>query len=225
MSKDRPVLFSAPMVRALLARAKTQTRRVINPQPDWDAEVVRTILDGLVWPIGGFNQQCGGPIQLPRFAVGDLLYVREAWRTLHANDCLAPRQLADDSSKVTYEADPENRNPLWAFGKFRQGMHMPRWASRLTLTVAQVRVQRLQEISEADAIAEGCRPIGSEFLIPGQYLYSDPSKPRTALSATSAYESLWNGLNEPRGFGWDTNPWVVAVSFSVIKQNIDQVKP
>ncbi|MER9471028.1 hypothetical protein [Mesorhizobium sp. M0520] len=204
------------MVRALLAGSKTQTRRVLR------AKAGMTIADATVDAgpaCGGIGRRLELPVDKLKFpyAVGDRLYVREAWKTSSQHDSFAPRDLLG-TAPVYFTADDR----LWPVAKYRQAMHMPRWASRLTLIVTQVLVQRLQEISEADAIAEGCRPIGSEFLIPGQYFYSDASKSRTALSATSAYESLWNGLNEPRGFGWDTNPWVVAVSFTVEHCNIDE---
>ncbi|TIL34252.1 hypothetical protein [Mesorhizobium sp.] len=217
---DRPILFSAPMVHALIANRKTQTRRVLNPQPEADAKFAGVERDGS-WL---FTKGCFYGKLKPRYTVGDRLYVREAWRTeSHAYDDLAPSDM-DADYPVIYEIDAD-----WSLnmsvGRFRQGMHMPRWASRLTLVVRAVRVQRLQDIGEEDAIAEGCAPLGSEFLIPGQYLYSDPSKPRTAISATSAYESLWNQINEARGYGWDANPWIVAVSFTVEHRNIDEARP
>ncbi|MCF6120832.1 MAG: hypothetical protein E5X35_07295 [Mesorhizobium sp.] len=227
---DRPILFSGPMVRALLASTKTQTRRVIGPdfrKVDWtDPDTnCQTCKGNAYWgkTMSSWTRcpACVRP-RTDRFAVGDRLYVREHWRTeSHAYDDLAPSDM-DADYPVIYDADAD-----WSLnksvGRFRQGMHMPRWASRLTLIVRAVRVQRLQDIGEEDAIAEGCAPLGSEFLIPGQYLYSDPSKPRTAISATSAYESLWNQINEARGYGWDANPWVVAVAFTVEHRNIDQV--
>ncbi|BCH33255.1 hypothetical protein MesoLjLc_51850 [Mesorhizobium sp. L-8-10] len=225
--KNLPILFSSPMVRALLREieqpgtGKTQTRRILTPQPDWDHEVVKTILDGLVWPIGKYDQQCGGPVKLPPYSVDDRLYVREAWRAETTFDRWKPKDIPA-GNKIECEEDRTFDNAR-CWGKRRPGMFHPRWASRITLTVTDVRVQRLQEISEEDAIAEGCSPLGPEFLIPGQYLYSDPSKPRTAISATSAYESLWNSLNAKRGFGWDVNPWVTAYTFKPILGNIDEV--
>ncbi|TIM05747.1 hypothetical protein [Mesorhizobium sp.] len=222
---DRPILFSGPMVRALLAGTKTQTRRVLQPQPDSRTNEC-CVSDGKWMGIGpsvtGGTAQWDQWRKLP-FAKADRLYVREAWGTDAAYDDLSPAAMGGEEP-IRYDADGEHQT--WGYpaisklGRFRQGMHMPRWASRLTLVVRAVRVQRLQEINSEDAIAEGCAPLGSEFLIPGQYLYSDSSKPRTAISATSAYESLWNQINEARGYGWDANPWVVAVAFT---RNIDQV--
>ncbi|WP_245459921.1 hypothetical protein [Mesorhizobium sp. M1B.F.Ca.ET.045.04.1.1] len=226
---DRPILFSGPMVRALLESRKTQTRRVITPQPDWDAEVVETKLFGLTWPIGKYGQQCGGPIALPRFAIGDRLYVREV--------CMA-EELADGSDGVRYLADNaflaiantreagdrwcdlfnySGKRPSGRRGRKVPGMHMPRWASRLTLIVTDVRVQRLQAINEIDAWAEGVQDCGE---IDGGRHISGHGK--------TLYANLWDHLNKDRAGGayaWAANPWIVAVSFNVIKQNIDRVKP
>ncbi|RWH31600.1 hypothetical protein [Mesorhizobium sp.] len=229
---DRPILFSSPMVRALLAGQKTQTRRVLMKTRN--GTPVEMHPDGRSVP---FNdpKQWGFPYYdrstdshdvmfLPDyvkglFKVGDRLWVREAWRTTCNIDGVKPRFLdAGHRSKVTFEADPENRNPLWAFGRLRPGMHMPRWASRLTLTVTDVRVQRLQEISEADAIAEGLR--WRDAL---QAWTAGGDNWPTFLDPRRSYAGLWNHLNAERGFGWETNPWVVAVSFTADRRNIDAV--
>lgn len=252
---DRPMLFSGTMVRAILDGRKTQTRRVLHVQPpEWvnfceqpqmfnvshqwvpsglwrwaelDENRHRALRQ---WPIDGEGSHYW---LRPRFAVGDRLYVREAWRTLHKFDCLAPRHLADDPSKVTFEADPERRNPLWAFGRLRPGMHMPRWASRLTLIVTDVRVERLQDISEADAIAEG---IACENVIIGAHGDTGHHCEITAdrywngtedddfeghEAGEDAYADLWDRINAARGFGWDTNPWIATVTFTVHRANID----
>ncbi|MBP2495235.1 hypothetical protein ABID82_002434 [Methylobacterium sp. PvP062] len=253
---DRPILFSAPMVQALLREAhqpgtgKTQTRRILKPQPpDWAtfcqqpdmlnvehrwvpsrlwrwSEPEQTPRRALrAWPVDAEGEHYW--MRLP-WQVGDRLWVRESWRTLQKVDCLKPRDLADDRSKVTYEADPENRNPLWVFGKRRPSLFMPRWASRLTLLVTDVRVERLQGISEADAIAEGIERLRS-----GRGFY-DPTlshaDSRAACrfggyfeTATHAFEALWRSINGADA--WEENPWVVAVTFSVHARNIDQLAP
>lgn len=216
---DRPILFSGPMVRALIDGHKTQTRRVVTPQPDWDHEVVETRLDGLTWPIGKYGQQCGGPIPLPRFAVGDRLWVRESIGRRPAS--FLGVEATNGVETAFYKADDDdvietagfNVCPWWK-AKSLPGMHMPRWASRLTLIVTDVRVQRLQEINEVDAWDEGVQDCGE---IDGGRQISGYGK--------TLYANLWDSLNADRGYGWKTNPWVCAVSFNVIKQNIDQVKP
>lgn len=218
---DLPITFSGSMVRALLREierpgtGKTQTRRVINPQPKPHPhhEPVRVEHRGgkrWVWMVhtdrpsyqfatGDWNS---------RYVPGDRLYVREHWRTLHKLDCLAPRDLAEDRSIITFEADPERRNPLWSFGKFRQAMHMPKWASRITLIVTDVRVERLQDCSEADALAEGIDRIH----FPERGDWGWPQR---------AYAKLWDEINGPGA--WEANPWVAAYTFKPILGHIDQI--
>lgn len=227
---DKPILFSGPMVRALLEGRKTQTRRVLPVQPSFD-EVAEMQIGGAtcdpvafpdrpyVW-LNGWDGSVVGPIiNPPRIIQGDRLYVREAWRTGMHIDNRAPRDIMPFVT-VFYESDGEfirggnrlskalNQDEL---GKFRQAMHMPRWASRLTLLVTDVRVQRLPEISEQDAIAEGCKG----------YVSNDGEDGESPIEE---FQALWNTLNTERGYGWATNPWVVAYSFEVIKSNIDQIE-
>lgn len=230
---DRPILFSAPMVQALLRQArqpgtgKTQTRRLLKPQPpEWAtfcqqpdmlnvehrwvpsrlwrwSEPEQTPRRALrAWPVDAEGEHYW--MRLP-WQVGDRLWVRESWRTLQKVDCLKPRDLADDRSKVTYEADPENRNPLWAFGKRRPSLFMPRWASRLTLLVTDVRVERLQDISEEDAKAEGAAGM-----------------PTWGCHRNGFY-AIWLDIHGHES--WQANPWVVAVTFTVHARNIDHLAP
>jgi hypothetical protein len=141
------------------------------------------------------------------YAPGDRLYVREHWRTETSEyDGVAPRDLPA-STPVLYEADA-NWSLNKTVGRFRQGMHMPRWASRITLTVTDVRVQRLQEISSADSIAEGCRPHANSLTID-----CDTPDPR------DDYRRVWETINGPGA--WDANPWVAAYAFTVELGNID----
>ena len=207
---DRPILFSGPMVRALMEGRKTQTRRVFVPPPPFD------FFDDI-------SVELAAGVITPKYAPGDRLWVREAWRTLHTSDCLAPRHLAEDPSKVTFEADSHRRNPLWAFGKLRPGMFMPRWASRLTLHVTDLRVQRLQEISEADARAEGIepreiRPV-HDIDQPAETWWFGTENGRA--TAKSAFRDIWDSLNAERA-PWASNPWVVAVTFRPVLGNIDR---
>jgi hypothetical protein len=190
------------MVSALLDGRKTQTRRVlsipflegINPQ---HTGLVATRSYGSTWQVYG-TADASKPFDV-RYAVGDLLYVREAWRVPAQDDRTPPRDL--QRQIIGYEADCR-RGQISATGKFRHARHMPRWASRLTLKVTDVRVERVKQISEADARAEGW------------------GKWRTPIAW---FATLWNSINAPRGFGWEENPWVVAISFSVIRANVDHL--
>lgn len=228
--RGKPILFSAPMVRALLAGTKTQTRRVIKPQP--------TVHPNGAWSWdgrnGGFVGAAGTHVDegFPeaaryhaRIQPGDRLWVREAWRTDAAFDDIAPRNL-DIAIPYRFESDGVWVDPYeirgLSAGRLRASMHMPRWASRLTLIVTDVRVQRLQEISEEDADAEG---FGGGF--PDEVM-PDVFPPRDGngwgdLSIAQCYGHLLDSIN---GAGsWAANPWVAAYTFTVHHQNIDALTP
>ena len=196
---DRPILFSAPMVRALLDGRKTMTRRVIKPQPrdpqmfggDWfDMAVERS------------RAHDDGETPITKYTVGDRLWVREAWKPHSLYDHMKPRDIP--ATKVFYLAD-DGYSPSGSRG--RPSMFMPRWASRLTLTVTGVKVERLRDISEKDARAEGVEsrvPMGRVDL---NYAWRQ------------CFRELWLSINGPGS--WEANPWVRAVSFTVERRNID----
>lgn len=221
---ERPILFSAPMVLALLAGTKTQTRRIMKPQPREHHWFGLPGYEHRLYPnpvVGGFAARsvhshhipgkeravdCGEWISCPYGAPGDRLWVRETWRPeiahshgMDACDC------ADVTT--TYAAGGERRYtpgsripnewlmPVAAKRGNVPGIHMPRWASRLSLEVTGVRVERLREISEVDAKAEG---VG--FHVGGP---------------VHAYRVLWNSIN---GAGsWAANPWVWVVELERVK--------
>jgi hypothetical protein len=204
---DRPILFSAPMVQALIAGRKSQTRRIAKPKwrdgvnPDfsgWRSERV----GGRSWQIIG-GMGVGADVAAP-CAPGDRLYVREA---LKWTDALV---YAADSAPVPFDNMPAD---FVAGRRFVTGMFMPRWASRLTLTVTDVRVQRLQEISAADSIAEGVECPTCEAMS------VSACNRRGCFASIEAYRNLWNSLHGPDA--WGENPWVTAISFTVQQGNID----
>ena len=184
---SRPILFSAPMVRALLAGRKTQTRRKLKPQhclapsmqtPEWAATHC---------PYGGH---------------GDQLWVREAWRVTKSYDSFDAAKIwiasgGDMASCIHYEAD--GAKPIWA-GRYRHARFMPRWASRITLEIESVSVERLHEISLKDAQAEAPPPCDTKRMF-GSYV--------------ACYRELWEEIN---GHGsWALNPWVWKISFRRMK--------
>jgi hypothetical protein len=230
---DKPILFSAPMVRALLAGTKTQTRRILNdvpPPPSMDAIHSRHVAlhpapyfdsycserktalnprgKSQVWCWWTRDDRAGDSIQV-RWKPGDRLWVREAWRTeSSAYDDLKPADMDADYT-VLYDADADwklNKST----GRSRVSIHMPRWASRLTLLVTDVRVERLHDISEDDAKAEGCSAGG----------WVDENDVGSS-SYVEGYARLWNTINGPGA--WEANPWIVALTFKVIRGNIDEV--
>lgn len=218
---SRPILFSGPMVRALLDGTKTQTRRALRP----DQGLFREGQEGVdCWT--GFmgwqsvewafaNRGACGKGCLPRIAVGDLLWVRERGWMSPRKDAFLP--LVDNEGKAP--TSPQDGAPY----KATPSIHMPRWASRLTLEVTEVRVQRLHEISEADAEAEGCLFDAEKrwWHVPG---VEHPNKDFPVLARPTAremYAALWDAIN---GSGaWGGSPWVVAYTFTVHRENVDDL--
>jgi hypothetical protein len=159
------------------------------------------------------------------YTPGDRLYVREAhslWAD--ADSAHAAQWIEGSNDPCIYRADykPETGSEAIGGSGWRPSIHMPRWASRLTLTVTEVRVQRLQEISEADAWAEGCKP--GELNARGEPFPAEEPHAKGGTigwdNAVDWYADLWNSLHGPDA--WEANPWVVAVSFTVQRGNIDQ---
>lgn len=241
MSTERPILFSGPMVRAILEDRKTQTRRVVKPQPVWIESSGRwwwAIPKRALQP--GCSTACVTasrewheympPGCCPYGQPGDLLWVREMFRLEHREDfgdyyirhaglssrtnlsfCnLAGEQrdhLAEMAAKDRWwraAGRLENGDPLplW-LGRWRPSIHMPKWACRLWLRVEDVRVERLQEISEEDARAEGVEPVS----------YASPDNRHLTHPYRDGFASLWDFINGKRA-PWKSNPWVWAVTFS-----------
>lgn len=241
---DRPILFSAPMVRALLEGRKTQTRRIITPnnlrvytggldysgsyvKPDEamfeaafnNARNFRRIEHVIAWVTdpaphqrSAVMSQWTGRLQ---YAVGDRLWVREAWRADARLDKRSPKEIKTHHPSIEYLAT-DSQDSFGVMGKNRVSIHMPRWASRITLDVIDVRVERLQDISEADAIAEGI-----EGDTDGWKDYLMPST-QCCGSAVGSFQTLWDSINGSAA--WKANPWVAAYTFNVINCNIDKIE-
>lgn len=211
--KVRPILFSAPMVRAILDGSKTQTRRVVK-QFDPPPSDLRIPDDIAFFDDSGSVYRTKCPYGQP----GDRLWVREAWRAARGWDKTKPA-LIPQGSPIRFEADGSAIN-LDAFdedepreyGKLRPNIFMPRWASRIDLEITGVRVERLQECSEADAIAEGLKPLGDEedrtWSVDGTS-FTEHEDPR------DTYRDLWESINGPGS--WNANPWVWVIEFRRIK--------
>jgi hypothetical protein len=213
------------MVRAILEGRKTQTRRVLTPQNslfngtswtklhktqkwNWDGAWV----DPGPSPVGnpgpylklpwltGDDDIFDGSVHriYPMTQPGDRLWVREAW----ARTSIAPILDTIENPVVVYR-ECDNRCDYG--GPWRPSIHMPRWASRITLEVTEVRVQRLQEIGEEDAEAEGW-PAAEDRATAGVAEIRD-------AYPIGWFAALWDGLNAKRGYGWDVNPWIVALTF------------
>lgn len=195
MTRERPILFSAPMVRAILDDTKTQTRRVVKPRKDRyiGCELAPGELAGEVNNGEFANCPYGRP--------GDRLWVRETW----AYD--------DEDGEILYRADDIDATRNWdqqkhesglSKYKWRPSIFMPRVASRITLEITEVRVERLNSISEADAIAEG--------LIRAPYGWWSGREGSSSPTPQGAYALLWQDINGPES--WSANPWVWVIEFT-----------
>lgn len=193
--RERPILFSALMVRSILSGQKTQTRRVVKPQSAvLTDELARSL--GVRPPERANQPVIGSPFGQP----GDRLWVRETWAPLDQGF-----DTAEESSFLVYRADAERPEPR----RWRPSIHMPRRASRITLEITSVRVERLQDISEADCLAEGITPAAIEC---------DPRDADEAHSsyAIGEYRDLWESIYGHAS--WRANPWVWVVDFKRVPE-------
>jgi hypothetical protein len=215
--KELPIQFSGAMVRPLLDGIKTQTRRVVT-LPKYFSNCHIEVIDGAPLVVNTREPIARRGIGCPYGEQGDCLYVRERWAAGACADSLAPRELHPatwlrDNGGLWFEADgAEPTHAISPRGKWRQGMFMPKWASRIKLENVRVRVERVQDISEDDAIAEGLTPA----IVAGQTLWELPNGAKVA-DPRRAYRALWESLNASRGYGWDVNPYVWVVEFRKVK--------
>lgn len=240
--KERPIIFSGPMVLAIPDARKTQTRRVIVPQPLF-------LADGGCW-----YPECG-PRRAKHYAneahlrkglttdfspygqPGDRLWVREThyrWgRYIKSGQTPAglprwrfyPISVGGIYPNVHYLGD-ERITPATVRTKLgwhkRPAIFMPRWASRLTLENQRIRVERVQEISEEDAIAEGVEMEQCASTVDA-WASMGLSNPRPS-SHREGFINLWDSINAKRGFGWDVNPWVRIIEFSPVPNQGNDVE-
>ena len=209
---ERPVLFSAPMVRALLAGRKTQTRRIAKPRRA-NSLLAREPDGSMMWT-DSFILDAGNRTALLEEApahVGETMYVREAFRFGVQFDDVKPSMVPQTQGSVGrtvfYEADGTPCHNYCA-GKLRPGIHMPRWCSRIERTIVDVRLERLEDCSEADAIAEGlvwnpALEAWAALETPSWPTFTDPRR---------SYAGLWNHINGPGS--WAQNPLVWVIEFS-----------
>lgn len=222
--KEKPILFSTPMVRAILSGQKTMTRRVVTPQPDdhrWRklpgyAFSVRTYetSEGLS---ARFQHHLDGVGEQPLWVkspygnVGDCLWVRESWRAYSSLDHLPPKFISQGAA-IEYLAGGTNvigQPLLYGMGKSRPSIFMPRWASRITLEITGVKVERLNQISNEDILREGIRSESCNICV-----HAGGSGCDSCFSILKPFRELWDSINgKTPGKFWDDNPYVWAVSF------------
>lgn len=233
--KERPILFSGPMVRAILEGHKTQTRRVIKnmPKRPYPIGIAGSIfqfdekLNSWQWwahERDAFWRPRGDAIKCPYGQPGDRLWIRETF-TIETNFNLDPCDPPFKDERPVKWTESEDWGRYWEQCHYRAtepehqlvheddcrkceddgycnswspSIHMPRWASRITLEITNVRVERIQDINELDTLAEGIHVQCSD---------EDMSE------QLEAFEDLWDSINAKRGFGWDKNPWVWVIEF------------
>ena len=223
--KSRPILFSAPMVRAILAGQKTQTRRIVKPQPPCEGFRLGTCLSStnrseegkhrwIKEDIFSDHKNPNKSFRFPFGRPGDRLWVKETWRTTRGLDHCKPTGLAE-GAPIQFDADQWRPGfGLQEPGKTRVSLFMRRWMSRITLEIESVRVERLQDITEGDAMAEGVIEVPKKFGTGARFwrdyrLSGDGTF--CVLTPRESYRSLWDSIN---GAGaWDLNPWVWVISF------------
>jgi hypothetical protein len=204
----KPIIFSTPMVKAILDGRKTQTRRVIkvdDAPENWKISIAGTSI----------VRAEPYDVKLPRYAIGNILWVREKWRTVdyeycdgkwsasieYADGIRGPRVFYYDNSDVGIPVDSIYSQTGW-----HSPIFMPRDAARIFLRVKNVRVERVQDITEEDAKAEGCIDGKSKDVL------------KFDLTARDVFAKLWNSINAKRGYRWETNPWVWVYEFEKINK-------
>jgi len=205
--KETGIIMSGSHPVDILEGRKTMTRRVIKPQPIQSVAVIKqhSCFPDLWVPytndgrmvnnnLGSHKNDCEYFCHYGQ--VGDRLWVKETWR---------PYDFYKDIGRVHYKADNPDNLPLST--KWRSPIFMPRWASRINLEITGLRVERLQEITGEDCLAEGIPERGTIFMHPTA----------RGIPLIHAYANLWDSLNAKRGYGWETNPWVWVIEFKILQ--------
>ncbi len=214
--KEQPIIFTGDSIRRILERRKTQTRRVCRdqtPKKYWWGDNLPMIPDGKEKYTGWVKDipkvAIGIPTKCPYGIPGDRLWVRERFRV----DKPFTGDLDHDltTHRITYYADdhPKYRDQ----DKWKPSIFMPRKASRITLEVVSVRVERIQLISNADILAEGVTPVEIDPI--------DPPDPWDDFHQAYRlpFEKLWNSINAKRGYGWEQDPWCWVVEFKPLGES------
>jgi hypothetical protein len=211
---EHPIIFSAPMIRSILGGTKNQTRRIVKER---DVSIpLLSLRSNTKWSGGGFwcEDKEGGvftaPGRCPFGSVGDRLWVRETMRWSSTIGVRDYSVFGADAEHTVLDAWP------WQ-GKVLSGIHMPRRASRITLEITDVRVQRVQEISEDDAKAEGVAPFFERYPCVGRDQSICTGEFARDFPYRASYACLWDEINGDRAL-WSSNPFVWAISFTRVEQ-------
>lgn len=198
---ERPILFSGPMIRAILDGTKTQTRRVVTAKvwdQDEDGKRRQYVTTPGVW--GDGREMTAAEVterfRCPYGQPGDRLWVRETclMQSVAEGPVLDIMYADHEDYDICYPSKGDAFDLGW---RVRPSIFMPRWASRITLELTDVRVERVQEISEEDALAEGCFD----------------EKEHDGSLPSEVFRDLWDSINAKRGYGWEVNPWCWVLTF------------
>lgn len=227
---EHPILFTRLMVRALIDGRKTQTRRIMKYQTEGrigGPELFNPVVinrDGEEEPgteiFGVYGEDWG--LKFPYGRPGERLWVRETWATHTALDVLRPKRLPH-AAFIYYRADNGTEPRKW-----RPSIFIPRWASRLTLEITNIRVERVKDITETDAEAEGTQVWAQSELVGhsqreecwctiSKQIARQRNEPIPGVASTvAAYAMLWDSINAKKGHAWESNPWVWVVEFKKV---------
>lgn len=215
---EHPIIFSTDMVKAILDGKKTQTRRVIKPQPIYlhlnieQPDLRKQIIEGIAgrceyWQ----DNNTGKTIHCPYGQAGDRLWVKETFcQVCYKRDRVEDVCLKEDCIRN------QTMSPTCGM-KWTSAIFMPHWASRITLEITKVRVERIQDITEGDAEAEGTNPPiknGNNINAISTFSLDNPKPYPLAIAR---FRALWDKINTQRGYSWESNPWVWVISFKVVE--------
>ena len=230
--KERPINFNSEMVKAILEGRKTQTRRVLKPQPknlpngaycdpynkNYEHFTFWTKDNKMILTAGG-NIKNTAHWKCPHRKTGDRVWVRETWAycgsEFHKDDYEKGRK--NNCNGLMYKATSK-LFPVAPYNKWRSPITMPRWASRITLEITDIRVERLQEIEENNCLNEGIKPLydsEGNLCLSDKEGWENLDNDFVLGCYKSDFENLWNSLAK-KGFKWEDNPWVWVIEFKRI---------
>ena len=219
--KERPIIFSGEMVKAILDGKKTMTRHLVKFKDFTTDSITPLHIELAEGRYCLFNERNGWLIGYPKCKfgeIGDRLWVRETWQEI-GPDCLLTYKATYPSDLYAKRPELENVPPLAGLKErgylWKSPMFMPRWASRILLEITDIRVERLQDISEQDCEKEGLRilPASGRYVVsPGDQYFGSASH-----DAVEVFSWLWDSINAKKGYPWSSNPWVWAIELKVIE--------
>jgi len=240
--KEHPIIMSGNHPKLILDGTKSMTRRVLRPQPDLGLDKCEryshidvgnyhpTLIDkdGEMYPgdeiFGAYTDDGEWVWKCPYGQVGDRLIIKETWATENRYNHLKPSEVPQ-TAKIWYLADGQYNPQI--MGKVRSARFMCRWMSRLTPPITEVRVEKVQEITFEDCLAEGLFALPpdmiAEFGKDWQPPQANGKEPVDELAddleseTKHIFSKLWDSLNAKRGYSWEVNPWVWVISFKLIK--------